>query len=158
MKSNLIPLMVLISTVLGKLVRNAFQNRATTSTKINIIIIIKEPNQECQFCREGIKFLFDNLIDPEVLEEEQQYLVETVCNVLEDPSRCEIGINTWWNKIAITIFNQDFSIEVCRMIVENCLNIRWVYVKSEIHSNLDMANKSVRPFLFTISNDSLYQM
>ena len=25
-----------------------------------------------------------------------------------------------------------------------------------IHSNLDIANKSVRPFLFTISNNSLY--
>ena len=87
-------------------------------------MIIKEPNQDCQFCREGIKILFNNIIDPEVLEEEQQYLVETVCNVLEDPSDCEIGINTWWNKIAIIIFNQDFAIEVCGMIVENCLNIR----------------------------------
>ena len=27
-----------------------------------------------------------------------------------------------------------------------------------VHSNLDIANKSVRPFLFTISNNSLYQM
>ena len=27
-----------------------------------------------------------------------------------------------------------------------------------IHSNLDIVNKSVRPFLFTISNNSLYQM
>ena len=68
--------------------------------------------------------LFDNIIDPEVIQEEQQYLVETVCDVLEDPSECEIGINTWWNKIAVIIFNQDFAIEVCAMIVENCLNTR----------------------------------
>ena len=27
-----------------------------------------------------------------------------------------------------------------------------------IHSNLDITNKSVRPFLFTISNNSLYQV
>ena len=27
-----------------------------------------------------------------------------------------------------------------------------------VHSNLDIANKSVRPFLFTISNNSLYLM
>ena len=30
--------------------------------------------------------------------------------------------------------------------------------KSKVHSNLDIANRSVRPFLFTISNNSLYQM
>ena len=29
---------------------------------------------------------------------------------------------------------------------------------SKIHSKLDIANKSVRVFLFTISNNSLYQM
>ena len=28
----------------------------------------------------------------------------------------------------------------------------------KIHSNLDITNKSVRPFLFTISNNSLYQI
>ena len=27
-----------------------------------------------------------------------------------------------------------------------------------VHSNLDIANKSIIPFLFTISNNSLYQM
>ena len=27
-----------------------------------------------------------------------------------------------------------------------------------VHSNLDIANKSIRPFLFTILNNSLYQM
>ena len=27
-----------------------------------------------------------------------------------------------------------------------------------VHSNLDIVNKSVRPFLFTISNNSLYQV
>ena len=89
-----------------------------------ITLHIKVPDQDCQFCREGIKMLFDNIIDPEVIQEEQQYLVETVCDVLEDPSECEIGINTWWNKIAVIIFNQDFAIEVCAMIVENCLNTR----------------------------------
>ena len=33
-----------------------------------------------------------------------------------------------------------------------------VYFKIEIHSNLDIANMSVRHFLFTILNNSLYQM
>ena len=34
----------------------------------------------------------------------------------------------------------------------------WGGILLLIHSNLDIANKSVRPFLFTISNKSLYQM
>ena len=36
--------------------------------------------------------------------------------------------------------------------------IRSVNTCENIHSNLNIANKSIRSFLFTISNNSIYQM
>ena len=36
--------------------------------------------------------------------------------------------------------------------------LSWKIIPHIIHSNLDIVNKSVRPFLFTILNNSLYQM
>ena len=40
---------------------------------------------------------------------------------------------------------------------KQCLD-QWAWELYQIHSNLDIANKSVKPFLFTILNNSLYQM
>ena len=36
--------------------------------------------------------------------------------------------------------------------------MRYFCILGLVHPNLDIANKSVRPFLFTISNDSLYHI
>ena len=55
---------------------------------------------------------------------------------------------------ARTKFIQTGLVDVSKeKIIENLCEII-----STLHSNLDIANKYVIPFLFTISNNSLYQM
>ena len=53
-----------------------------------------------------------------------------------------------------------------RMVVAHAIEIalypnskcKYDSLPKRIYSNLDIVNKSVRPFLFTLSNNSLYEM
>ena len=66
--------------------------------------------------------------------------------VLDNFAFCAVWQKCMWNQPQCDV--------LCRITVNLDSNICTLH----IHSNLDITNKSARPFLFTISNNSLYQM
>ena len=67
----------------------------------------------CEFCRKGVSIMFQNLgMDSDVMELEMQALAK-VCNTLPDPKGCMKGVQSWWPKIAETLFNDRTAAATC---------------------------------------------
>ena len=98
-----------------------------------------------------------------------QYYLDPLCSIIVIYLQSRWNHQCKTNPLMTYQFLQDHSCPRKRSLTLNrarseCSKIlqkkNWVMSlgKSIVHSNLDIANKSIRPFLFTKSNNSIYQV
>ena len=108
--------------------------------------------------------------DPEFAEHLNQRLKMMACDMIDSCiKRTDASFQNHLNRIKINLNPTDYIVptEICAMInvVIDAKNQSFKlcavdgidvvsYFFKKVHSNLDLKNKTVRPFLFTISNNS----
>ena len=68
----------------------------------------------CQFCQNGLTAIFSVLINPVQIYSQQTGLIEDVCTNYKSFDGCKIGVKTWWETMAKTIFSPQLVLNVCQ--------------------------------------------
>ena len=68
----------------------------------------------CHFCQNGLTAIFSVLINPVQLYSQQTGLIEDVCGNYKSLDGCKIGVKTWWESMAKTIFSPQLVLKVCQ--------------------------------------------
>jgi hypothetical protein len=78
----------------------------------------KQEPESCQDCREKTMHLFDDWSSDVFIDREKDFLIANVCPELD--RGCEVGVNNWWDEMAMVVFSSNVAARVCSNINPEC--------------------------------------
>ena len=79
----------------------------------------QEP-EECVICRQSLGVIYASWTSPENIANQQAFLISEVCPQLDDMGGSSVGVLTWWERIAKTLFSELGAYFHCYQINHEC--------------------------------------